>query len=411
MAWFTTDEGKHVNTDWFDEDEKRKYRQLEQNQAEAKKMNRDPAVEQAVEKAFRKANLIGEDADLYEVIYSYKALQNLPQDQIEEIYEELSNRLFGSSYDLRAPKTTYNKQGFETGSEIEFSENTWKKMAELRKLGGFEDPELKDLVDSKIYDLVSEYGDLERYDADLTTLRERLDESGITSDEYWTGYHVMADQLKIRAPRYTVMDRSESPWDETFGSAEEARDWASQRDDARYIFDKWTRKKERIGSDIERNADGEILFKAMVTDKETGKRRSMEISAVSVAQAREELKRNGYSVTPRTLLPRKSFERVMNETNAYDWDWEDAQKEFKDELKQSPVSRVAKSKVVANTDQRIATTLSKRGISADWEIEQYFRNLSPQRRSQLAAQMGITSTGDERIREMAMRVFAAAKEF
>lgn len=39
MAWFTTDEGKHVNTEWFDEDEKRKYKQLEQNQQEADKLN------------------------------------------------------------------------------------------------------------------------------------------------------------------------------------------------------------------------------------------------------------------------------------------------------------------------------------------------------------------------------------
>lgn len=359
MAWFTNDKGKHINTDWFDEDERRKYAQLEQNEVEGRKMNTGSA-------------------------------------------EKVSG---------------YNKYGFEveggTSPEIEFSENTWKKMAELRKLGGFEDPELKDLVDDKIYKLVDQYGDLERYDSDLTTLREHLDSSRVTGDEYWTGYHVMADQLGIRAPRYTVMDRDESPWDETFGSAEEARDWASQRDDARYIFDKWTRKKERIGSDIERNTDGEILFKAMVTDKETGQRRAIEISAISAAQARDDLKRNGYSVTPRTLLPRKAFERVMDETNAYDWDWENAQKEFKNELKQSSAprsTRSTRSGVVEGTDKRISNTLSKRGISTDWEIEDYFRNLSPQRRSQLAAQMGVTSTGDERIREMAMRVFAAAKQ-
>lgn len=50
-------------------------------------------IETAVERAFRKANLIGEDADLYEVMYSYKALQNLPQEEIEVIYDYLAERL------------------------------------------------------------------------------------------------------------------------------------------------------------------------------------------------------------------------------------------------------------------------------------------------------------------------------
>ena len=50
-------------------------------------------IETAVERAFRKANLIGEDVDLYEVMYSYKALQNLPQEEIEVIYDYLAERL------------------------------------------------------------------------------------------------------------------------------------------------------------------------------------------------------------------------------------------------------------------------------------------------------------------------------
>lgn len=37
MAWFTTDDGNKVNTDWFDEDERKKYDQIEKAQQEAKK--------------------------------------------------------------------------------------------------------------------------------------------------------------------------------------------------------------------------------------------------------------------------------------------------------------------------------------------------------------------------------------
>lgn len=49
--------------------------------------------ETAIERAFRKANIIGEGVDLYEVIYSYKALRELSDAEIEQIYDELARRL------------------------------------------------------------------------------------------------------------------------------------------------------------------------------------------------------------------------------------------------------------------------------------------------------------------------------
>lgn len=36
MAWLTTKDGRRVNTEWFDEDEKQKYKQIEKNQKQAK---------------------------------------------------------------------------------------------------------------------------------------------------------------------------------------------------------------------------------------------------------------------------------------------------------------------------------------------------------------------------------------
>lgn len=50
-------------------------------------------VETAIEKAFNKANLIGEDVDLWGVIYSYKVLRELPENEIEKIYDDLADRL------------------------------------------------------------------------------------------------------------------------------------------------------------------------------------------------------------------------------------------------------------------------------------------------------------------------------
>ena len=61
-------------------------------------LDNNPKLEKVVEKAFDKANLMGEDADLYKVLYSYKTISNLPESDIEIIYEYLSNRLYGSRY-------------------------------------------------------------------------------------------------------------------------------------------------------------------------------------------------------------------------------------------------------------------------------------------------------------------------
>lgn len=50
-------------------------------------------MEKAIQKAFDKANLIGEDVDLWEVIYSYKALRELSDEEQEKIYNELAEAL------------------------------------------------------------------------------------------------------------------------------------------------------------------------------------------------------------------------------------------------------------------------------------------------------------------------------
>ena len=150
-------------------------------------------------------------------------------------------------------RTGINTEGceVETGKSpvVEFSKLVWESMKELRKLGHFEDSDLRRLVDDKISDLVDQYGDLERYDADLTTLRERLEEDAVTNDEYWAGYHVMADMLGIRSPRFIAGENgSDYGYTDTrFGSAEEAEQWAGSRD-LTHVIDTWTGKYRKIGS-------------------------------------------------------------------------------------------------------------------------------------------------------------------
>ena len=104
-----------------------------------------------------------------------------------------------------ASTTKENAFGFEVENtdypEIEFKEQFWKEMFELAAKGKFRDTDLRDAVDNKISDLVNEYEDLERYDPDLTNLRERIENNGVTDDEYWAAYHEMARMLNIEKPR------------------------------------------------------------------------------------------------------------------------------------------------------------------------------------------------------------------
>jgi hypothetical protein len=50
-------------------------------------------LEKAIERAFDRCNAIGEDCDVYKVLYSYKAIVELPDNEVEKIYEEIVERL------------------------------------------------------------------------------------------------------------------------------------------------------------------------------------------------------------------------------------------------------------------------------------------------------------------------------
>ena len=50
-------------------------------------------LEKAIDRAFDRCNLIGEDCDIYSVILSYKAIRELPEEEIEKIYDEIAERM------------------------------------------------------------------------------------------------------------------------------------------------------------------------------------------------------------------------------------------------------------------------------------------------------------------------------
>lgn len=55
----------------------------EERDQEDKEMNLREAIERAVDKC----NLIGEECDVYSVLYSYKTIRQLPDEEIEKIYD------------------------------------------------------------------------------------------------------------------------------------------------------------------------------------------------------------------------------------------------------------------------------------------------------------------------------------
>lgn len=50
-------------------------------------------LSKAIERAFDRCNLAGEECDIYSVIYQYKAIRDLPDEEIEKIYDDIADRL------------------------------------------------------------------------------------------------------------------------------------------------------------------------------------------------------------------------------------------------------------------------------------------------------------------------------
>lgn len=49
--------------------------------------------EKAIERAFDRCNLIGDEVDILSIMYQYKALRELPEEEQDRIYEDIADRL------------------------------------------------------------------------------------------------------------------------------------------------------------------------------------------------------------------------------------------------------------------------------------------------------------------------------
>lgn len=56
-------------------------------------MSKEERLNAAIEKAIDRCNLKGTDCDIYSVLYQYKAIRELSEEQIDEIYDRVAQAL------------------------------------------------------------------------------------------------------------------------------------------------------------------------------------------------------------------------------------------------------------------------------------------------------------------------------
>lgn len=51
------------------------------------------SIEKATERAFDKCNLIGEDVDVFAVLYQYKVFRDMSDQELDKVYDDIVFRL------------------------------------------------------------------------------------------------------------------------------------------------------------------------------------------------------------------------------------------------------------------------------------------------------------------------------
>jgi hypothetical protein len=47
-------------------------------------------LEKAIQRAFDRCNLEGEDCEIYNILHQYKAIRELPTDEFEAVYDQIA---------------------------------------------------------------------------------------------------------------------------------------------------------------------------------------------------------------------------------------------------------------------------------------------------------------------------------
>ena len=64
------------------------------------------------------------------------------------------------------------------------------------------------------------------------------------------------------------------------------------------------------------------MYKAIVVDKENGKKTVVECECRTKAEFIRDLRKNGYSVNPKKAKLKEIFDYIMAHTDCNPWDWE-----------------------------------------------------------------------------------------
>ena len=51
------------------------------------------SLEKAIQRVFDRCNLEGEDCEIYNILYQYKAIRELPQEEFEAVYDQIAEDL------------------------------------------------------------------------------------------------------------------------------------------------------------------------------------------------------------------------------------------------------------------------------------------------------------------------------
>jgi len=50
-------------------------------------------LEKAIERCFDRCNLVGTDCDIIKIMYQYKAIRELPEEEFDRVYDQLAKGL------------------------------------------------------------------------------------------------------------------------------------------------------------------------------------------------------------------------------------------------------------------------------------------------------------------------------
>lgn len=426
MAWFSTDDGRHINTDWLSPEDQLKYKQILANKQIANQLN-------GITQTSGKQDLF--QAPKSNASHNYNKRVTDGADEPE--YE-------------RSPKMDFlDKRIAGKQKEIEKAQKKLARIKEAQASGWQKNPYYTERdIDSTEREIARLQRDLDDYNNSLQTeiskaksrnvpaITNFLNDWKEKSIEYYLDqkqrYKEAYEVYKQKDREYTEWlnhpkmfvpdyDRSNPEHKELYSQKwKESREYSQQfKDTWRHVMQfndgsgTWEEnmrkavEQERIRKydDIIQRTNDLI---GTITDAgglEVGGKGDLNgiIKGEKGAVRLETIGAGGYNIQ------RFHFRTLINEVDVEKYnEW----KKLQDKLN-NKTPEPKKTNPISNDSPAFKTMsrLSKKGISTSWEIENWLRGLSPQRRNRLAQELGITNVrGEDKLKMMVSKIFAAGKD-